>query len=44
MKLYTKDERFQILHTDGSSEWVLQIKYVELEDAGQYECQVEPKT
>ncbi|CAK1553148.1 unnamed protein product [Leptosia nina] len=38
--LYTNDERFQVLHAEGSDDWVLQIKYVQKRDNGTYECQV----
>ncbi|XP_013137586.1 PREDICTED: hemicentin-2-like [Papilio polytes] len=38
--LYTNDERFQVLHGDGSDDWILQIKYVQKRDNGTYECQV----
>lgn len=37
---YTNDERFQILHSEGSDDWTLQIKYVQKRDNGTYECQV----
>ncbi|XP_060524378.1 neurotrimin isoform X2 [Cylas formicarius] len=37
---YTNDERFQILHAEGSDDWTLQIKYVQKRDNGTYECQV----
>ncbi|XP_042230265.1 hemicentin-2-like isoform X2 [Homarus americanus] len=37
---YTKEERFTVHHPEGSTEWTLAIKYVELEDAGTYECQI----
>ncbi|XP_063888962.1 hemicentin-2-like isoform X2 [Scylla paramamosain] len=37
---YTKEERFSIHHPEGSNEWTLAIKYVELADAGMYECQI----
>ncbi|GLV39962.1 defective proboscis extension response 12 [Carabus blaptoides fortunei] len=40
MLTYTNDERFQILHTEGSDDWILQIKYVQKRDNGTYECQV----
>lgn len=36
---YTNDERFQVLHPEGSDDWTLQIKYVEEKDIGTYECQ-----
>ncbi|XP_050682725.1 igLON family member 5-like [Leptidea sinapis] len=38
--MYTNDERFQVLHGDGSDDWILQIKYVQERDNGTYECQV----
>lgn len=41
---YTSDNRFQVLHKEGSYDWVLQIKYVQERDAGQYECQVSTNT
>ena len=37
---YTSDSRFQVLHKEGSYDWVLQIKYVQERDAGEYDCQV----
>lgn len=37
---YTNDERFHVLHADGSDEWTLQIKFVQKRDNGTYECQV----
>ncbi|KAG5894519.1 hypothetical protein JTB14_026808 [Gonioctena quinquepunctata] len=37
---YTNDERFQILHAEGSDDWTLQIKYVQKRDNGTYECQI----
>ncbi|KAK9501544.1 hypothetical protein O3M35_012251 [Rhynocoris fuscipes] len=40
MFTYTNDERFQVLHTEGTDEWTLQIKYVQKRDHGAYECQV----
>ncbi|CAH1404805.1 unnamed protein product [Nezara viridula] len=39
MFTYTNDERFQVLHTEGSDDWTLQIKYVQKRDDGAYECQ-----
>jgi len=38
--VYTNDDRFLIVHNDGSDEWTLQIKYVQTRDNGTYECQV----
>ena len=40
MLTYTSDSRFQVLHKEGSYDWVLQIKFVQERDAGHYECQV----
>lgn len=42
MFTYTNDERFQVLHPEGSDDWTLQIKYVQERDNGTYECQVIP--
>ncbi|CAL8103032.1 unnamed protein product [Orchesella dallaii] len=41
---YTNDERFHVLHTDGSDDWTLQIKFVQKRDNGTYECQVSTGT
>ncbi|XP_065207597.1 neuronal growth regulator 1 isoform X2 [Planococcus citri] len=41
---YTNDERFQMLHAEGSDDWTLQIKYVQKRDNGTYECQVSTGT
>lgn len=41
---YTSDSRFQVLHKEGSHDWVLQIKYVQQRDAGEYGCQVSTST
>uniref|UniRef100_A0A182PV21 Ig-like domain-containing protein n=1 Tax=Anopheles epiroticus TaxID=199890 RepID=A0A182PV21_9DIPT len=42
---YTSDQRFQVLHSDSSVNWTLQIKYPQERDSGVYECQIntEPK-
>ncbi|XP_065161598.1 limbic system-associated membrane protein-like isoform X2 [Atheta coriaria] len=37
---YSSDERFQAVHIQHSEDWTLKIKYVQLRDAGLYECQV----
>ncbi|KAG7161540.1 Zwei Ig domain protein zig-8-like 9, partial [Homarus americanus] len=37
---YSADERFQVVHAEGSDEWTLVLRYVQLRDAGVYECQV----
>ncbi|CAB3370260.1 Hypothetical predicted protein [Cloeon dipterum] len=44
MFTYTNDERFQVLHAEGSDDWTLQIKYVQKRDNGTYECQVSTGT
>ncbi|KAF2366164.1 Immunoglobulin V-set domain [Trinorchestia longiramus] len=40
LQTYTKEQRFAVHHTNGSNEWTLAIKYVQLSDQGMYECQV----
>ena len=40
---YTSDLRFEALHTEGSSEWSVRIKSVQLRDQGNYECQITTK-
>ncbi|XP_064121707.1 uncharacterized protein LOC135226194 [Macrobrachium nipponense] len=37
---YSADERFKVLHKEGSEEWTLQIKFATREDSGIYECHV----
>ncbi|XP_055379824.1 myosin-G heavy chain [Condylostylus longicornis] len=37
---YNSDERFSATHLKHSEDWTLQIKFVQLRDAGIYECQV----
>ncbi|XP_071537951.1 opioid-binding protein/cell adhesion molecule-like [Panulirus ornatus] len=37
---YTSDMRFNVLHTEGSDDWTLQLKYVHTRDNGTYECQM----
>ncbi|XP_022252827.1 zwei Ig domain protein zig-8-like, partial [Limulus polyphemus] len=37
---YITDDRFQAVLTQSAKDWMLQIKFVELSDAGLYECQV----
>lgn len=43
---FIADQRFQSIYTVDPERWSLQIKYVHIDDAGTYECQVstEPKT
>lgn len=41
---FTKDERFKVLYSEGSFNWILQIKYTQDRDAGVYECQVSTST
>lgn len=40
LSTYTEDLRFQSLHHVQTGDWTLQIKYVQLRDAGLYECQI----
>ncbi|XP_023290818.1 zwei Ig domain protein zig-8 isoform X2 [Orussus abietinus] len=42
--IFTSDERFQVLHPEGSDDWTLQIKYVQERDNGTYECQISRST
>lgn len=37
---YTSDQRFTCIHLDDSDDWTLEIKYVQKDDAGVYECAV----
>ncbi|XP_031626478.1 uncharacterized protein LOC116342847 [Contarinia nasturtii] len=37
---YSSDERYSVSHAKNSEDWTLQIKYVQLRDAGVYECSV----
>ncbi|XP_050714545.1 myotilin-like [Eriocheir sinensis] len=37
---YSADERFQILHSQETDDWTLQIQYTQPRDAGAYKCQV----
>lgn len=41
---FTTDDRFDVLYTEGSYDWILQIKYTQEQDAGIYECQVSTST
>ena len=42
---FTGDQRFSAHHASNSDHWTLQIKYTQLRDQGEYQCQVntEPK-
>ncbi|XP_068237400.1 hemicentin-1-like [Palaemon carinicauda] len=37
---YSADERFQLVHEEGTDLWTLVVQYAQLRDAGIYECQV----
>ncbi|XP_068224621.1 zwei Ig domain protein zig-8-like [Palaemon carinicauda] len=37
---YTSDDRFRAVHQSGSQDWLLKIHYIQVNDAGPYECQV----
>ncbi|XP_022241255.1 zwei Ig domain protein zig-8-like [Limulus polyphemus] len=38
--VYSSSDKFQVIHRDDRDDWMLQVKYPQREDAGQYECQV----
>ena len=38
--VFHDEEKFKILHHTRSGSWTLQIRDVEPEDAGAYECQI----
>ncbi|XP_053655945.2 uncharacterized protein [Cherax quadricarinatus] len=40
---YTTDERFEVINSHGSKDWILKIKYAQVRDSGNYECQVSTK-
>ncbi|ROT70507.1 Limbic system-associated membrane protein [Penaeus vannamei] len=40
---YTTDQRFEVIHSEGSKDWILKIKYAQVRDSGNYECQVSTK-
>ncbi|KAK8385920.1 hypothetical protein O3P69_010581 [Scylla paramamosain] len=40
---YTTDQRFEVIHSPGSKDWILKIKYAQVRDSGNYECQVSTK-
>ena len=40
---YTTDQRFEVIHSSGSKDWILKIKYAQVRDSGKYECQVSTK-
>lgn len=37
---YTQDKRFTPIHENGSEVWILKIKSPEVDDTGEYECQL----
>ncbi|XP_071550357.1 uncharacterized protein [Panulirus ornatus] len=37
---YSADDRFQVVHSPGSNQWTLVVRYAQLRDSGIYECQV----
>mgnify|MGYP003318416440 CR=1 FL=1 len=39
-KAYTTDQRFRVIHREGTLDWLLEVKFVQLRDSGMYECQV----
>ncbi|KAK7071896.1 hypothetical protein SK128_009457 [Halocaridina rubra] len=40
---YTSDDRYQVIHSRHSPDWILKIKYAQERDSGTYECQVSTK-
>ncbi|CAL4092844.1 unnamed protein product, partial [Meganyctiphanes norvegica] len=40
---YTTDQRYEVIHSEGSKDWILKIKYAQVRDSGNYECQVSTK-
>ncbi|KAK3859598.1 hypothetical protein Pcinc_034300 [Petrolisthes cinctipes] len=40
---YTTDQRFEVINSHGSKDWILKIKYAQVRDSGNYECQVSTK-
>ncbi|XP_045599951.1 zwei Ig domain protein zig-8 [Procambarus clarkii] len=37
---YTSDQRFRAVHTAGSEDWALTVRFAQVRDSGMYECQV----
>ncbi|KAK7078180.1 hypothetical protein SK128_009566 [Halocaridina rubra] len=37
---YSADDRFQVVHEEGTDEWTLVVQYAQLRDSGIYDCQV----
>ncbi|XP_042243412.1 uncharacterized protein LOC121880321 [Homarus americanus] len=40
---YTTDQRFEVIHSPGSQDWILKISYAQVRDSGNYECQLSTK-
>lgn len=40
---YTTDQRYEVINSPGSKDWILKIKYAQVRDSGNYECQVSTK-
>nr|XP_045609059.1 zwei Ig domain protein zig-8-like [Procambarus clarkii] len=40
---YTTDQRYEVINSPGSKDWILKIKYAQVRDSGTYECQVSTK-
>ncbi|XP_063592542.1 hemicentin-2-like [Penaeus indicus] len=40
---YTTDQRYEVIHSVDSQDWILKIKYAQVRDSGTYECQVSTK-
>ncbi|XP_069178495.1 uncharacterized protein [Procambarus clarkii] len=40
---YTTDQRYEVIHSEDSQDWILKISYAQVRDSGSYECQVSTK-
>ncbi|XP_068210382.1 uncharacterized protein [Palaemon carinicauda] len=40
LQTYSADERFKVIHREGSDEWTLLVRYAQPRDAGIYDCQI----
>ena len=40
---YASDLRFEAMHSEGTSEWVLRLRSVQPRDQGDYVCQIATK-
>ncbi|XP_064122841.1 uncharacterized protein LOC135227010 isoform X2 [Macrobrachium nipponense] len=40
LQTYSADDRFKVIHREGSDEWTLLVRYAQPRDAGIYDCQI----